>query len=64
MPREQVDRISAAVARAQKQPAIVEQLTRQGIIPLIMGPDAVRAYRDAEITKYVRLARAANIQPT
>jgi tripartite-type tricarboxylate transporter receptor subunit TctC len=63
MPRPLVDRISVAVAQAQKHPDVVAQLAGQGMVPLVMGPDALRAHMDAEARKYVRLAREANILP-
>jgi len=63
MPRELVQRISAGVAQTLKRPEVVEQLTRHGTLPLVMGPDELKAYMAAEIDKYVRLAREANIQP-
>ena len=63
MSPELVNRISAAVAKAQMQPEVVQQLATTGTIPLIMGPDEVKAYMAAEIAKWVRLAREANIQP-
>ena len=63
MSPELVNRISAAVAKAQMQPEVVQQLATTGTIPLIMGPDEVKAFMAAEIAKWVRLAREANIQP-
>lgn len=63
MPKELVNRISAAVNQAQKQPEVVQQLATTGTIPLILGPDELRSYMAAEVSKWVRLAREANIQP-
>lgn len=63
MPRELVQRLSAAIAQAQARPEVVEQLARNGTLPLIMNPDQVKTFIDAEVTKYLRLAREANIQP-
>ncbi|HSW21117.1 MAG TPA: tripartite tricarboxylate transporter substrate binding protein [Ramlibacter sp.] len=63
MPREQAQRISAAVAQILKRPDVVEQLGRHGTQPLVMNPDETKAYIAAEVDKYVRLAREANIQP-
>lgn len=63
MPRALVERISAAVIQAQKRPDVSEQLARQGMVPLILRPDELKGYMDAEAKKYVRLAREAKIQP-
>jgi tripartite-type tricarboxylate transporter receptor subunit TctC len=63
MAREQVNRISAAIIQAQKQPEVAQQLGSGGTLPLIMRPDELRAFMEAEVAKYVRLAKEANIQP-
>lgn len=63
MPKELVNKLAAAIAQAQKNPEVVKQLGNNGTIPLIMGPDETRAYIDSEVTKYLRLAKEANIQP-
>jgi tripartite-type tricarboxylate transporter receptor subunit TctC len=63
MPRALVERFSAAIIQAQKRADVTEQLARQGMVPLILRPDELKAYMDAEAKKYVRLAREANIQP-
>ena len=63
LPRELVNRISAAVSQAQKQKDVVDRLAANGTTPLIMGPDELKAFMDAETAKWVRLAHEANIQP-
>ncbi len=63
MSRDQVLRISRAIAHVQKQPEVIAQLGTAGTIPLVMGPDEFKKYMNAEVAKYVRLAREANIQP-
>jgi tripartite-type tricarboxylate transporter receptor subunit TctC len=63
MPREQVNRISAAAAQALQKPEVVQSLRGNGTLPFIMGPDETKAFIEAEIAKYVRLAKEANIQP-
>ena len=63
MPREQVNRLSAMIVQAQKQADVVRRLGSDATYPLIMGPDELKAYIDAEVTKYVRLAKEAGIQP-
>ncbi len=63
MPRALVTKLSAAIAQAQRQPAVAQQLAGEGTIPLIMGPDELKTYMTAEVAKFVRLAKEAGIQP-
>jgi len=63
MPRDLVNRLSAAIAQAQRRPEVVQQLALEATTPLIMGPEEVKAYIEAEVAKYVRLAKEAGIQP-
>ncbi len=63
MPRELVTRISTAAIQALKQKEVAEKYAAVGTIPLIMGPDELKAYMGAEVAKWVRLAKEANIQP-
>jgi tripartite-type tricarboxylate transporter receptor subunit TctC len=51
------------VAQALKQKEVVERYHAVGTLPLVMGPDELKAYMQAEVAKWVRLAREANIQP-
>ncbi len=63
MPRELVLRISNAVMQAQKQRELVEKYSTHGTTPLILGPDELKAFIEAETTRWVKLAQAAKIQP-
>lgn len=63
MPRELVLRISNAVMQAQKQRELVEKYSTHGTAPLILGPDELKAFIEAETTRWVKLAQAAKIQP-
>ena len=63
LPRELVDKLSAAVIQAQKQKDVVEKMAATGTVPLSMGPDELKSFMDSETAKWVRLAREANIQP-
>jgi tripartite-type tricarboxylate transporter receptor subunit TctC len=58
-----VARLSEAIAEAQRQPEVVEQLGREATLPLIMGPDELKAYMASEVAKYVDLAGKAGIEP-
>lgn len=63
MPREQVNRLSAAISQAQKQREVAQRLATQGAVPLIMGPDELRKYMETETARWIRQAREAHIQP-
>ena len=63
LPREFVNRLSAAVMQAQKQPELVARYAEAGTTPFSIGPDALKAFIETETAKWVRLAREANIQP-
>jgi tripartite-type tricarboxylate transporter receptor subunit TctC len=62
MPRDLVMRLSAAIAQAQRQASVVQILANEATTPLIMGPDELKAYIDAEVAKFVRLGKEAGIQ--
>lgn len=63
MPRDLVNRLSSAIAQTLRRPEVVQQLALEATQPLIMGPDEVKAYIEAEVAKYVRLAKEAGVQP-
>jgi tripartite-type tricarboxylate transporter receptor subunit TctC len=63
MPRDIVNRLSSAIGQTLRRPEVVQQLALEATQPLIMGPDEVKAYIEAEVAKYVRLAKEAGIQP-
>lgn len=63
MPRELVNKINAAMNNALKRKDVVDKYAQGGTIPLIMTPDEVKAYIEAETTKWIKLAKEANIQP-
>ncbi|MET0653617.1 MAG: tripartite tricarboxylate transporter substrate binding protein [Hyphomicrobiaceae bacterium] len=62
LPPEQVNRLSAAIAQAQKQEDVVQKLANEATLPLLMGPDELKAYIEAEVAKYVQLAEESGIQ--
>jgi tripartite-type tricarboxylate transporter receptor subunit TctC len=62
LPAEQVNRLSTAIAQAQKQTEVVQRLGNEATAPLIMGPDELKAYIAAEVEKYLRLGKEAGIQ--
>jgi tripartite-type tricarboxylate transporter receptor subunit TctC len=63
MSRELVNKINAAVNQALKEKDVVDKYAQAGTIPLIMTPDELKAFIDAETAKWIKLAREANIQP-
>jgi tripartite-type tricarboxylate transporter receptor subunit TctC len=63
MSRDIVNKINAAMNSALKQKDLVARYADAGTIPLVMTPDEVKAYIEAECNKWVRLAKEANIQP-
>jgi tripartite-type tricarboxylate transporter receptor subunit TctC len=64
MSRDLVNRIADAAIKGLKQKEIAEKYASSGTIPMIMGPDELKAFMEAEVAKWVRLAREANIQPS
>lgn len=64
MPKELVNRIADSVLKGLKQKDLAEKFAVGGAIPLMMGPNELKSFMEAEVTKWVRLAREANIQPS
>jgi tripartite-type tricarboxylate transporter receptor subunit TctC len=61
-PGEIVDRISTELNRAMQNTDFVEQrLVRQGYDPFVSGSAAMREIMAADVTRYARLIREANI---
>lgn len=63
MPLELVNRLNSAISQAQRQPDVARQLNAAGSPPFIIEPDALKAFIEAEVAKYVRLGREAGINP-
>lgn len=63
LPKDVTDRLNAAVNQALRQPDVQEKLAGIGIQPMPMAPAELRTFVDREVTKWVRLARDASIQP-
>ena len=63
MSRELVNKFNAAMNGALKQKEVIDKYAEAGTTPLVMTPDEVKAFIDAETAKWVRLAKEANIQP-
>jgi len=63
LPRDLVNRLSAAVIQALKQKEVADKYAIHGTTPLILGPDELKAYIAGETAKWVKAAREANVQP-
>lgn len=64
LPREIVNRLASAVAQTLSQKEVIDAMASRATIPLSMGPDELKAYIESETTKWIQLAREANIQPS
>ena len=61
-PKAIVDRLSAEFAKLMAQPAFREDLAKQGMDPFVSSPDQFAALIKADLDKYARIIRAANIK--
>jgi tripartite-type tricarboxylate transporter receptor subunit TctC len=50
-----------AFKEAMSEPAAKETLTAQGIVPVLMPPEKVRAFMQAELEKHTALAKRAGL---
>jgi len=57
MPRATVDAINAAVGKLLKDPAILERLDKQGVVPQAMTPDAFANLLRADFDKMARVVK-------
>ena len=62
-PRPVVDRVNAAVRKALAHPAVRDSLASQGADPVGNSPDDYGEYNRNEIAKWIKVARAAGVQP-
>jgi tripartite-type tricarboxylate transporter receptor subunit TctC len=56
-------RVSAALAEAVREPAVVERMASLGFEPVAQGPAEFARYIDADVARSLALLRAANYQP-
>ncbi len=61
-PRAIVDKLGAEIAKILSAPEIRERLSSQGMDPLISTPDQFSALIKADLAKYTRVIRTANIR--
>lgn len=62
-PRGVIDQLQAAIARVIHLAAIQEKLFAQGMEPVGSTPRAFDAFLRAEITKWARVVKSANMRP-
>jgi tripartite-type tricarboxylate transporter receptor subunit TctC len=58
-----IDRVHAALVKALNDPAVKENLASQGAEVVANTPEQHDAFNKAEIAKWIKVARAAGIQP-
>ena len=63
MPRDVVDKLSAATIKVLGQADVRDRFATIGTAPMPMAPDRLRAFMAAEVAKWTRLVKEANIQP-
>jgi tripartite-type tricarboxylate transporter receptor subunit TctC len=62
MPREVVNLLNREIAEAMKSPRVGERLAAQGMAPLVSKPEDFASFINAEVVKYSRLIKDANIR--
>ena len=61
-PHDVVNRLSSEIAKITRSPAFRERFEPQGIIPLGNTPDEAAAFLKAEVTKWGKVIRDANVK--
>jgi len=62
-PRPVIDRVHGALLKALAEPNVRNNLSGQGADPVGNTPEAYDAFNKAEIAKWIKVARAAGIEP-
>ncbi len=63
MAREQVLRLNAAIVQAQRLPEVQQKFITAGSPAWIVTPDEMKSFIEDEVTKYLRLAKQAGMEP-
>ncbi len=63
LPEPIIARVSAALAEAVREPAVMERMTSLGFEPVVEGPAEFARYIEADVARNAALLRAANYQP-
>jgi len=62
-PRPMIDRVHGALVKALAEPSIKNNLSSQGADPVGNTPEEYEKFNRAEIEKWIKVARAAGIEP-
>ena len=62
MPRDVVARINAAMVQVIKQPDMQQRLEQIANVPMIVTPDELKSFMDAEVVKWTRVVKDAKIE--
>ena len=63
LPKDVVDKLNAATTQALTHPDLKDKLANIGIAPMPMATEQLKTFIAAEITKWSRIVKDANIQP-
>ena len=63
MPRPIVERVNGALVKALNDPAVKNNLAKQGADVVASTPEQHDKFNRAEIAKWIKVARAAGIEP-
>jgi tripartite-type tricarboxylate transporter receptor subunit TctC len=61
-PNDIVNTLANEIAKAQRMPDFKEKLASQGVEPFILGPEQFAALLKADMTKYAKIVKTANIR--
>ena len=61
-PKEIIDKLSAEFTKILRTPEMKEKLMNQGMDTLILTPDGVSALIKADLAKYAKIVKSANIK--
>ena len=62
MPRDVVARINAAMVQVIKQPDMLQRLEQIANVPMVVTPDELKSFMDAEVVKWTRVVKDAKIE--
>lgn len=63
MPKPVVDKLNAAMVQAMTSPLAKEKFGAIGMAPMPLAPDRLKAFMAAEVAKWQRLVKDANVTP-
>ena len=63
IPKDVADKLNQAVAQVLKNPEVIDKLAGIGIQPMPLTPEQLKSFMGSEVSKWIRLAKDANLQP-